>query len=88
MFNAVVMADMFARTQNVFVYEDGNTVEVLHPTLDDMPNVLMSLNEKYNLEQISLVGAQKFLVGYQKKIEQAAVAKYGKNNLNLVIMKK
>lgn len=83
--NAVVMMDMFTRQQKVFVYEDGNTIDVLHPTIDDLPETLCQLNEQYNFEQISLVGAKRFLTGYQKKIEQAAVSKYGKNTMNLVI---
>ena len=85
--NAVVMMDMFTMLQKVFVYEDGNTIDVLYPSINALPEFLCELNEKYQLSQISLVGAKKYIKGYQKKIEQAAVAKYGKNTLNIVLMK-
>lgn len=80
----VANVQMFTKDQKVFVYEDGNTIEVRHGTIDTLPEILCALNDTYHAP-IKLVGAKQYLSGYVKKINEAAITKYGNNPLNITI---
>ena len=51
----------FVVNQNVFVYEDGNKIDVLSVPLNDIQNILVNTATQYEVTDIELIGSKKFL---------------------------
>lgn len=76
----------FTYNQNVFVYEDGNKIETTITNLDNLSNTLFELIDKYNTNEINLVGNLKFSKGIKEKIENAEMTKYNDNKINIELI--
>ncbi len=77
----------FILQQNIFVYEDGNKIDVIKSNLDNIENNLIDIAKKYDTKEIQLIGSKNFLSGIQKRIETAEMTKFGKNELKIKIIK-
>ena len=73
----------FVVNQNVFVYEDGNKIDVISANLEDIENSLIEIAEKYNVIDIELIGSKNYSKGIKNKIETAEMTKYNTNKLNI-----
>lgn len=76
----------FTYNQNVFVYEDGNKIETTTTNLDNLSNTLFELIDKYNTNEINLIGNLKFSKGIKEKIENAEMTKYNDNKINIELI--
>lgn len=76
----------FTYNQNVFVYEDGNKIETTITNLDNLSNTLFELIDKYNTNEINLIGNLKFSKGIKEKIENAEMTKYNDNKINIELI--
>ena len=76
----------FTYNQNVFVYEDGNKIETTITNLDNLSNTLFELIDKYNTNEINLIGNLKFSKGKKEKIENAEMTKYNDNKINIELI--
>ena len=76
----------FTYNQNVFVYEDGNKIETTIANLDNLSNTLFELIDKYNTNEINLIGNLKFSKGIKEKIENAEMTKYNDNKINIELI--
>jgi len=76
----------FTYTQNIFIYENGNKIDVVSTDLDNLSNTLFELVDKYETNDIELLGNLKFLKGVKEKIEVAEMTKYNENKLNINLM--
>lgn len=76
----------FTYNQNVFVYEDGNKIETTITNLDNLSNTLFELIDKYNINEINLIGNLKFSKGIKEKIENAEMTKYNDNKINIELI--
>lgn len=82
----VTIIKPFTYMQNLFVYEDGEKINTTSASLDDLPNLLINLVDKYETTDIQLIGNLKFLKGIKKNIEDAEITKYNKNMLNIELI--
>lgn len=76
----------FTYTQNIFVYEGGNKIDTISTNLNELPNILFDLVDKYETNDIELVGNLKFSKGIKGKIEIAEMTKYNENKLNIELI--
>lgn len=76
----------FTYTQNVFVYENGDKIDTISTNLNDLPNTFFELVEKYDTNEINLIGNLNFSKGIKEKIENAEMTKYNKNTLNIELI--
>lgn len=76
----------FTYNQNVFVYEDGNKIETTITNLDNLSNTLFELIDKYNTNEVNLIGNLKFSKGIKEKIENAEITKYNDKKINIELI--
>ncbi len=76
----------FILNQNIFVYEDGNKIDVVSVELDNVPNTIIETATKYNAKEVQLIGSKNFSKGIKEKIELAEITKYGKNELEIKLV--
>ena len=76
----------FVVNQNVFVYEDGNKIDVLSVSLNDIQNILVNTATQYEVTDIELIGSKKYLNGIVNKIKETEMSQYNKHKLNINII--
>lgn len=67
--------------QVLYVYQDGNKLDNIQPTIDSMPEQVIQLAYKHEISQIDLSGPKRFTENIIKKIKQREMTKYNKNEL-------
>lgn len=73
----------FDLEQSFYVYENGNKIDMAHPTVDEINEVVFSFIEKYNISQIDLTGPKQYSKGISKKIKEIEMLKYNKNSIEV-----
>ena len=76
----------FVINQNVFVYEDGNKIDVLSVPLNDIQDILVETATKYEVTDIELVGSKKYLNGIVNKVKETEMSQYNEHKLNINII--
>ena len=76
----------FVVNQNVFVYEDGNKIDVVSVPLNDIQNILVNTAIQYEVTDIELIGSKKYLNGIINKIKETEMSKYNEHKLNITIV--
>ena len=76
----------FVVNQNVFVYEDGNKIDVLSVPLNDIQNILVNTAIQYEVTDIELIGSKKYLNGIINKIKETEMSQYNEHKLNINII--
>ena len=76
----------FVVNQNVFVYEDGNKIDVLSIPLNDIQNILVNTATQYEVTDIELIGSKKYLNGIVNKIKETEMSQYNEHKLNINII--
>ena len=76
----------FVVNQNVFVYEDGNKMDVLSVPLNDIQNILVNTATQYEVTDIELIGSKKYLNGIVNKIKETEMSQYNEHKLNINII--
>ena len=76
----------FIVNQNVFVYEDGNKIDVLSVPLNDIQNILVNTATQYEVTDIELIGSKKYLNGIVNKIKETEMSQYNEHKLNITII--
>lgn len=61
----------FQIEQTFMVYEDGNKIDIIKTTLENLHPSLFELIEKYQIGQLDLVGPKKYLKGVANQIQKA-----------------
>ena len=67
--------------QTFYVYEDGNKLEITYTKIDDIPDTVLELSQKYDINQIDLSGAEHFAKGIIRRIQEKEIVKYSTNKL-------
>lgn len=67
--------------QTLYVYEDGNEIDVAKTTVDEIANKVLELANKYEINQIDLSGAKQYAIKIQKDICEKELTQYNKNEL-------
>lgn len=73
----------FAMAQNIYVYEDGNKIDLVSASMDNLETEIFALIEKYDINQVELVGPKGYAKGIKKQIENAEMAKYNINKIEI-----
>jgi len=76
----------FVINQNIFVYEDGNKIDVLSVPLDNIQNVLVNTATQYEITEIELIGSKKYLSGIVNKIKETEMSQYNEHKINITII--
>lgn len=76
----------FVVNQNVFVYEDGNKIDVLSVPLNDIQNILVNTATQYEVTDIELIGSKKYLNDIVNKIKETEMSQYNEHKLNINII--
>lgn len=76
----------FVINQNVFVYEDGNKIDVLSVPLNDIQTILVNTAIKYDVSEIELLGSKKYLNGIVNKIREIEMDQYSEQKLSIKII--
>ena len=76
----------FVVNQNVFVYEDGNKIDVLSVPLNDIQKILVNTDIHYEVTDIELIGSKKYLNGIVNKIKETEMSQYNEHKLNINII--
>ena len=69
--------------QTFYVYEDGNKLEIIQTKINDIPDIILQLSHTYDVYQVDLSGAERFIKGIIKKIQEKEFTKYNENKLNI-----
>ncbi len=76
----------FILEQNIFVYEDGNKIDVVSCNINELPNNILQLANQYELNNIELAGPTSYLKGIKKQIQELELTTYETNNLEIKII--
>lgn len=76
----------FVINQNIFVYEDGNKIDVVSVPLNDIQNILVNTATQYEVTDIELIGSKKYLNGIVNKIKETEISQYNEHKLNITII--
>lgn len=73
----------FDLKQNIYVYEDGNKIEIIETKVDNFTSEMLQLINKYKIEDIELAGPKKYTKGIGAKVQEEYIKNYSNNNLNI-----
>lgn len=76
----------FIVNQNIFVYEDGNKIDVLSVPLNEIEKVLVDTATQYEAHEVELLGSKKYLNGIVNKIREIENSRYKENKLSIKII--
>lgn len=82
----VGMIRPFDIKQNLYVYEDGNKLACKQPKLDELNEIIFSFMQEYDVSQLDLVGPKQYNRGLSKKLKEAEMIKFNKNNLEINVL--
>lgn len=82
----ISLIEPFGTSQETYVYEDGNKIEALYPSISEIPDVIMNLAKKYDIEDVSLIGSKQFNRGIVKQIQTKELEDYGTNKLKILTL--
>ena len=71
----------FDLKQTFYVYEDGNKLDIVHTTIQEIPDTIFKLSNLYDTYQIDLSGSEQFAKGIIKKIQEQEFTRYNENKL-------
>ncbi len=76
----------FDRRQNFYVYEDGNRIDKISVTLEEMNESLFALAQKHDIMRIDLSGPKQYARGLAKKLQEDEIIKYNRAFLEINII--
>lgn len=79
----VTILQPFDLKQTVYVYEDGNKIQVAEFETAEVADGICKLAQSLDTKEINLGGAKKYALGIGKKIEEAAAAQYSITDLEI-----
>lgn len=76
----------FDLVQKFYVYEDGNKIDTIAVKIDDVPNTILGLSNKYDVYQLDLTGPKQFSRGISSKIKEEEIKKYNQEKIEINII--
>lgn len=76
----------FEYKQRFFVYEDGNKLDNIETTVEELVENVLQLAFKHEINQIDLSGPKQYALGLGQKIKEASITKYNHNNITINII--
>lgn len=69
--------------QAVYVYEDGNKIDITSIDLENLSEHLLNKAKEYDIEDIYLVGANQYSKQIKNKCEEKELEKYNSNKIKI-----
>lgn len=66
----------FMLKQQVYVYEDGNKIDVVEAQTSELPNIIAETANKYEIIDINLGGSKRYNKALGTKISESYLSKY------------
>lgn len=83
----VALLRPFQYEQTLFVYEDGNKIDMAEATVDELNDSFFGFLEKYpDIDHIDLTGPKQYSAGIKKKFQEKEISKYEVNKVNVNII--
>lgn len=74
----------FKRFNSCYVFVDNENKEIVDFTMDNLINTIFELINKYNIQDIDLVGIKSYLEPYQKNILNSGLSNYSELKVNII----
>lgn len=71
----------FSLEQSFYVFEDGNKIDSVELTINEINDVIFNFIDKYDIHQIDLSGPKQYSKGIAEKIKQGEMTKYNNNSI-------
>lgn len=82
----VAVIKPFERLQSLYVYKDGNQIDFIEPTMDNLNKSLFSLVDEHEATHLDMVGPKQYLNGLSQQIEKEEMIKYSNKKLIINII--
>ncbi len=82
----VTVVKPFVMDQHIFVYENGNKIDLVTCKLEEVPAKMLELCSKHSSETIELVGPKNYNKGIKKQIKELEMTKYNKEKINIILL--
>ena len=69
--------------QSFYIYEDKQQVKQEKIEIDEIPNIVLSWSNEYNIKDVELLGSKPYNKKIKENIQTAELSKYNKNNLKI-----
>ena len=76
----------FVLKQNLFIYEDGNKIDIVSADIEHIEKDIVNTAKQFDVTRIELVGSKSYLKGIQTKIEEEEMTLYDKKVLEIKII--
>lgn len=71
----------FVLKQTIYVYENDNKLQVFEEEIENLPNIIFNLSEKYHIKEIRFYGSKNYSKNIENEIKKIQLLNYNKNNL-------
>ena len=82
----VTILQPFDLKQTIYVYEDGNKIQVAEVETTDVANEICKIAQATEVKEINLGGAKQYSKGVGKKIRETAAAHYSNIELEIIYL--
>lgn len=82
----VTVIKPFVVDQHIFVYENGNKIDLITCKLEEIPTKMLELCSKYSSNRIELVGPKNYNRGIKKQIKELEMTKYNKEEIEIILL--
>lgn len=79
----VTILQPFDLKQTIYVYEDGNKIQVAEIETAEVADGICKLAQSLEIKEINLGGAKQYAKGLGKKIQEAATIQYSITDLEI-----
>lgn len=69
--------------QTFCIYEDEKLFETIYVDINDIPDTILQLSNKYKAYQVDLSGAEQFIQKIITQIQEKEATQYNKNKLTI-----
>lgn len=80
------MVSPVAPSQQIYVYENGNKIEMFSVGVDEITNTIFTITDQYtDIEQVELFGPKQYANGIARRIKEAETSKYSNRSLEVIV---
>lgn len=82
-YSIIAYLQPFILEQKIEVYKDGECMNIMKCTFNEMESMILELVEKYNIKEITLAGSAQI---YSYKLKTDLISKYDKKDINITVL--
>jgi len=79
----VGMLQPFNVEQMLFVYEDGNKIDMISTTVDDFVNDACALIHQYQIKEFQMAGPRRYTENFGQQIQNRQLTEYNNSTLEI-----